>query len=250
MKSLSVSAFRHTHLLSAGRLSEAMLAHEIRNPMWTIRTFASALSGKMADRNFLESFCKIVPREVERVSSLVEQLLDSARPQPVARNLIDVNETIAMASEVIAPKAAAAGVNIVMRLRARCLDVWADSAALQQIFNNLLDNSIDALAHKSGEREINIRASERSGMVIVEVEDNGPGIPVQAWPHLFCPFATFKKDEGTGLGLFIVSRIASDHGGTIRAMKHQGVGARFVLQLPLARMATRSRKRIRAVRTQ
>jgi signal transduction histidine kinase len=120
--------------------------------------------------------------------------------------------------------------------------VWANGSALQQIFNNLLENSIDALARKRGSRAISIRVHTRSKLLTVEVEDNGPGIPAHVWPYLFCPFATFDKSGGTGLGLFIVARITSEHGGTIRVIKHRAKGARFVLQLPLAHVSPRASK--------
>jgi len=116
---------------------------------------------------------------------------------------------------------------------ADCPTVWADENQIQQVLLNLVQNAHQAMARRSGERQLTVRLRPRDGRVAIEVLDTGPGIPLQLLSRIFDPFFTTKPPgEGTGLGLSVSYGIVGQHGGRLYAENRPEGGATFVVELP------------------
>jgi histidine kinase len=133
-------------------------------------------------------------------------------------------------------------IEVIKELGANLPPIWADSNRLEQVFINLLINARDAIdenceqhERKGAEKKIFLRTSYRGGMVQVEVEDTGGGIPKPLLDRIFEPFFTTKKvGHGTGLGLSISYSIVQDYEGTIKVETHENAGSKFTVQFPVA----------------
>ncbi len=232
------------------------MAHEIKNPLTSIKTFAEYLPKKKNDAEFLNKFSKIVSGEVNRIDSLVHQLLDFAKPAPLKLQSIDIHslldETLGLLSndflkhriKVIKnyntdehglKSTDGHGLNISgnsSQISGNSCLIKADSNQLRQAFLNLFLNAIDAMPD-GGTLTVstNLRSSDSKSAIIC-VKDTGCGIPEEDLPHIFEPFYS-KKEEGTGLGLSIVYNIIKEHNGSIKAKSKLGEGTKFIIELPL-----------------
>jgi C4-dicarboxylate-specific signal transduction histidine kinase len=129
---------------------------------------------------------------------------------------------------------ASAGIEVVKNLAVKLPRVAGDSLLLQQALLNVVVNAEQALAGVEGPRRIEISTFARDDRVVVQVADNGPGIPADALPRLFEPFFTTKEvGKGTGLGLAIAYGIVQEHGGELHAASRPEGGALFTLELPV-----------------
>jgi two-component system sensor histidine kinase HupT/HoxJ len=112
--------------------------------------------------------------------------------------------------------------------------VWADENRIQQVLLNLIQNAHHALAHHTGDRVLTLRVRPRAQRVVIEIIDNGPGIPPDALPRIFDPFFTTKPPgEGSGLGLSVSYGIVGQHGGRLYAENRPEGGAAFIVELPI-----------------
>ena len=218
-------------LASVGRIS-AWIVHELRNPMWTLRTFTRMLPTNMGNPQFLESFVRLIPIEAERVHALSEQLLDMVKPRRNEFRNVELHSLISDTTQMLAHRAEEMGVVLGISLDAAVTEVFADPYAVRQVVINLIDNAIEVLSGQPGPRRVNVRTANDPGFVLIEVEDNGPGISEEIRARLFTPFVTSKK-SGLGIGLAICAEIAEDHNGTIEAVSSPNGGALFRLALPI-----------------
>ena len=246
---------RHEELL---RRSERMaslgttlagVAHELNNPLAAIMGFAQLLLKKpwpAEDRAALET----INHEAVRTASIVKDLLAMTRKRDVERRArTDVNDVVGYIARTRRYALETAGIACKLELDPTLPVVHGDRAELEQVVLNLVNNAEHALRSRVDEKSaasepapgrILIRTRHDARDVIVEIEDNGPGIPESARAHIWDPFWTTKDEgEGTGLGLAVVHGIIADHGGTISletapaAIGTTG-GARFVIHLPIA----------------
>jgi len=218
-------------LASVGRIS-AWIVHELRNPMWTLRTFTRMLPKNIGNPQFLESFVRLIPIEAERVHALSEQLLDMVKPRRNEFRNVELHSLISDTTQMLAHRAEEMGVVLSNSLDAAVTEVFADPYAVRQVVINLIDNAIEVLSGQPGPRLVNVRTANDTGFVLIEVEDNGPGISEEIRARLFTPFVTSKK-SGLGIGLAICAEIAEDHNGTIEAVSSPKGGALFRLALPI-----------------
>jgi signal transduction histidine kinase len=220
---------RRREALSALGEMAAVLAHEIRTPLGSIKGNAQLIGEGAPDDDRVTAMV----REAGRLERLVNGLLDYARPQAPRRQAgIDPDLVTTRAAEIVAPKAAAASVNVVTDLvgAGSCLE--ADPDQLLQVLVNLLQNAVEACADSSacGDNVV-VRVRAGRGAVTFTVLDQGPGLSrdleVQ---ELMRPFFS-TKEKGTGLGLSVAMQIARQHGGelTLRDRKEGGAEARLVL---------------------
>jgi len=217
---------RADRLSALGELS-AGLAHEIRNPLGSIRGTAEILRDGVAPDDPKREFTAILVREVERLNRVVQDFLDFARPAPPDHARIDLNAALNEVLTLTARQAERS--NIVVDFSAGDLpEVAADVEQLKQVFLNLILNAIQAMP--SGGR---LAISSRSGPGGVELRfrDTGLGIVEEDLERVFSPFFTTRRD-GTGLGLAITSRIVRSHGGSIEVSSEPGQGSEFRIQLP------------------
>ena len=214
------------------------MAHEIKNPLTPIQMAMDTLrkTWKKQHPSFgeiLEESTTTVMQEADRLKQIVSEFSAFARMPKPEFDRLDLNELVRSA---LALYQEAAPVEI--RLDDRLPRIDADKNQLSQVVLNLVENARDAIGQHLGSSEGRITVSTRLGeaadRVMLIVEDNGPGIPVDLKDKVFAPYFTTKHTKGgTGLGLAIVHRIVSDHGGRIAVADAPGGGARFAIELPL-----------------
>ncbi|MCS6856675.1 MAG: protoglobin domain-containing protein [Sandaracinaceae bacterium] len=211
-------------LAAVGRLA-AGLAHEIRNPLNGAHLHLMVLERILKRHLFSEKEAALesletVVREIQRLSALVSEFLEFARPRPLSLRPIAVCELCRYAAHLLQPDAQRHGVQIKLDLPPATYVIMADRDKLCQVLINLVRNSIEAIAAegsggpKGEERgHVILRARRRPRHIMIEVEDNGPGIPDPNAPIFDAFYST--KPNGTGLGLPIAHRIVQDHGGSL-----------------------------------
>lgn len=211
------------------------LAHEIKNPLTPIQMAMDTLrkTWKKQHPSFgeiLEESTTTVMEEADRLKLIVTEFSAFARMPKPEFGRLDLNELVRSA---LALYQGAAPVDI--KLAARLPQIDADKNQLNQVVLNLVENARDAIGQRAdGRITVSTRLGEASDRVMLIVEDNGPGIPLDLKDKVFAPYFTTKHAKGgTGLGLAIVHRIVSDHGGRIAVADAPGGGARFAIELPL-----------------
>ena len=230
-------AIHHNKLITLGTLS-AGIAHEVRNPLSSIRTFAQLLPTRLNDPDFTNEFSKIVIQDVDRITRVIQSMLSFARPGTV--NIGNYSAAELVDEAIMLTKSRLRGKQIQMTKQfASPLMLCVDKQQILQVLINILNNAIDAVAEAGvirmttgmhqAESETNL-PGRRFG--VIEIADSGPGIPAAAQARLFDPFFTTKRD-GTGLGLSISQKIVRDHNGYITVASVAGLGAAFQVHLPL-----------------
>jgi PAS domain S-box-containing protein len=206
------------------------IAHEIKNPMVAIRTFAQLLPRRLEDARFLEEFSRISARETDRIQHLLDRLRTLSRPVEGPRHPLDVRVPLGHVVELMRPTLARKGLELRARLGAEPGVVSGNHDELVQLFLNLVLNAHDATP--SGGR-VTIELIRGETQVTVTVTDSGPGIPPELLERVFEPFFTTKA-RGSGLGLAIAAGIAQAHGARLRSSNRPGGGAIFTLEFPAA----------------
>ncbi|MDT8447884.1 MAG: ATP-binding protein [bacterium] len=211
------------------------IAHEIKNPLTPIQLSAQRIRKKyleqVDDVELLDTCTATIVNEVNHLKNMVNEFSKFARlPEinPVPTSLNQILSGVVALFESSLPK----GVQLQLNLEDPMPEMLLDEEQIKRVFTNLIDNAIAALG---GEQEGQIKVSSsmhaQEGHVLVEIEDNGCGIPEDMLPRIFDPYVTTKK-EGTGLGLAIVQQIISDHGGFIR-LENIEKGTKFNIELPI-----------------
>jgi signal transduction histidine kinase len=225
---------RHSERLAAlGRVA-AGVAHEVRNPLATIR-----LRTQMSIRNPREENVQrngsVVLDEIARLDHMVERLLFFARPLKVDLQTVDICEVLRASVEGNSRAAHDRNVRVQLGECDSLMRANADPSALRQLLDNLISNAIDSVEQPGGTV---ITSAQRlpDGRVCLEVRDTGTGIRSDDLPHIFDPFFT-TKTSGTGLGLSICYEIVKAHGGDIRIESEVGEGTTTVVLLPAAHSA-------------
>jgi two-component system sensor histidine kinase HydH len=204
-------------LAALGQMS-AVLAHELRNPLASLKGHAQLLERALPAGEPPRGKAELVVSEAQRLERLVTDLLGFVRTGELKRASTDL---AALASAVAEDRSAE---RILVAGKATSLSVDADR--LRQVLANLVDNAL-----QSGDGIVEIVINDRPGEVEIAVRDHGPGIAPADLPRLFEPFFT-TRTQGTGLGLAIARHIVELHGGTLTAANAQGGGARFSIVLP------------------
>ncbi|MBI5520631.1 MAG: PAS domain-containing protein [Desulfovibrio sp.] len=230
IKRLQEQVRRNERLSALGNLA-AGIAHEIRNPLSSIKGFATFLAGKIQEEGPDKDAARTMIQEVDRLNRVVSELLEFARPgQPVLKTG-DVNAVIARALRLCGSDAAARGVEVRFEP-----DVWlppapVDAERLTQALLNLFLNAIQAM-DKGGVLTVSARAEGDPARLALRVADTGVGMPPEVLANIFNPYFT-TRSAGTGLGLAIVHRVVEGHGGEIKVESQPSQGTVFTLLLPL-----------------
>jgi len=230
-------------------------AHELNNPLAAIMGFSQLLLRRrwpLEDRSALEA----IYHEALRSATIVKDLLALARRRGVERRApADVNELVAYIVRTRHYALETAGISCELELGNGLPPVRGDRTQLEQVILNLLNNAEQALRprvdgrHAVWQARITIRTRHEKPDVIVEVEDNGPGVPDDARSDIWDPFWTTKDEgEGTGLGLTVVHTIVVDHGGSVSLERGSLGGARFVVRLPTVAATEQAAPPLRASR--
>ena len=227
-------------LISLGTLA-AGLAHELRNPLVSIQTFSALLKDHWNEPEFQHEFGAIMQRDVGRIAGIVESVAAFADNSSVPFTAVKVGEVIAGVAEIARPELLRAEVQWQVDLPADLPAVHGNYSQLLQVFLNLAQNAIHALAGRPGSR-ITVTAELGPAdvpkpMVLITVSDNGPGIDPALLSRVFEPFTTTKSTgdqrskRGMGLGLAIVRRIVQYHQGAIEVTSKVGQGTAFRVYL-------------------
>ena len=223
---------RRTERLAALGTMAAGLAHEIRNPLNAAHLQLTLLTRRLdrdgaADVSGAMDAARIVADELGRLTGLVREFLQFAKPQPLRLARGDLRSTVEEVVTLLSPEAASAGVTIELADGPR-IDAELDDERMKQVLHNLVRNAVEAVG-KGGHVRLSLQAID--GEAHLFVEDDGPGLPSPDAP-IFEPFFT-TKEGGTGLGLAIVHRIVTDHGGRITVDSRPGRTV-FEVRLPAA----------------
>src|SRR4051812_38911117 len=228
---LTMQARQSEQLATIGLLG-ASLAHEIRNPLVSIKTFAHLLPTRFDDPEFRRRFNILIPAEVDRIDSLTQQLLDLSNPRRHQMERISLHAVTRETVDLMLTRAAEARISIASTYSATADTIWADAGAVRQVLINLLINAFQALEQQESDRRVELRTrNSPNGSVILEVSDNGPGIPPDQRARLFHPFAS-TKTKGMGLGLAVCADILHEHKATIIVPDIERPGATFRITFP------------------
>jgi signal transduction histidine kinase len=223
---------RAEHFATLGEMATG-LAHEIRNPLAGIAGVIEIIGRDLPSTSPARDVVKDVRQEIARINHIVTDLLQTARPHPPKVGKSDLNVTIEHAVMLARQQALARGVDISLQKEPSLPEVEHDSDQIHQVMLNLLLNALQAI-DRTG--KVDVKISRKNLSAVVEVTDNGRGIPPENLPNIFRPFYTTKGD-GTGLGLSLARRIVEDHQGRIDVASAVEKGTTFAVVLPLQRTA-------------
>jgi signal transduction histidine kinase len=219
---------RAEHLATLGELATG-LAHEIRNPLAGIAGVIEIVGRDLPSTSPARSVLKDVRQEIARINQIVTDLLQTARPRPTQVRKSDLNTTVEHAVMLGRQQALAKSVELSLHKDPSLPNVDHDSDQVHQVLLNLLLNALQAI-DLNGKVSVTVRA--QGPAAVIEVADNGRGIPVEHLPNIFRPFYTTKGD-GTGLVLSLARRIVEEHQGRIEVSSAIGKGTTFTILLPL-----------------
>ena len=223
---------RANRLSSLGLLA-AGIAHEIRNPLVAVKTFLDLLPQRLDDAAFLNQFRELSLSELRRVTDLIADLLALGKSKTAERRSVEIGPTLEPVVRLMESTARKREIEVVATFEPRLPVVWADPDQLKQITLNLLLNAIEM---SSAGRHVWLDVRPAPGdTVVLEVRDEGPGIPPEQLETIFHPFFT-TKETGTGLGLTLVHQMVVEHGGEITVESQVGRGSVFRVSLPTAQV--------------
>ncbi len=233
---------RADRLASLGTLT-AGLAHEIRNPLVAIKTLTQLLPDRLDDEEFRDQFLKIASGEVDRISSLVNELLDFARPSDPKLEFEDINAILDGMILLVSTETKKKQINVLKNYASDLPLVQIDREQMKQVFLNVLLNAIQATSD-NGRISVKTRPFIKPGgerYAQIEFTDTGCGIPGEHLEDIFNPFFTMKS-TGSGLGLSISHQIVQDHQGYIEVESQLGKGSSFFINLPVRQDRPERRK--------
>jgi len=233
---------RADRLASLGTLT-AGLAHEIRNPLVAIKTLIQLLPERLEDEEFRNHFLSIAAGEVDRISHLINELLDFARPSSPKLEFEDVNSILDGMILLVSTESKKKHIHVDKQYAPDLPSVKVDREQIKQVFLNVLLNAIEATP-ENGEITVKTRSFLKPGgepYLQVEFKDTGCGIPHEYLEEIFNPFYT-TKTTGSGLGLSISNQIVLDHKGYIDVESQVSKGTSFVINLPVDQDRPRRRQ--------
>jgi signal transduction histidine kinase len=261
--------WRADKLASLGTLAAGM-AHEIKNPLVSIKTFAQLLPTRFEDKEFRETFSSIAVDEVERINSIVEKLLEFARPSAPLFEMTDIIELIEEVLLLLSNETARLGVVVIRNFETPAAPIVCDKSQFKQALLNLCLNALQAIEtnRKDMPREIKITVGFRKSRfpggvsrdqltqlfygteipaviddaetVVIKVRDSGRGINRKDLTRIFDPFFS-TKDKGLGLGLAVVHGIIKEHSGNISVDSKEHCGTEFTISLPVTQLFAKER---------
>ncbi len=205
------------------------MAHEIRNPLGSIKGAVEILKDDYSPDEAKYEFIQILLKETDRLNAIVQEFLGFARPKQPEFQLADVNETIESVLMLTAQEARRSRVGVEKKFDPSIGKRKLDAGLLKQAFLNMVLNAIQAMPNGG---RLTVETGLRNEMLEVKIIDTGNGIPEENRKKLFSPFFTTKKN-GTGLGLAITYRIIENHRGTIDVASEPGRGTTFTVKIPV-----------------
>lgn len=235
---------RRADRLAALGTMAAGIAHDIRNPLTSILIFSQLMSLHYDDPDIREKFDRVVPRELERVQAVIEDMMELARPTTLHLEPINLNEILTQVLELYEGQAGTQRIKIMREFDPDLPPCTADRKRLHRCFGNLIANAIQAMPN-GGDLRLHTSLVPRAAFVHappadglpepairVTVGDTGQGIAPERLSRIFDPFYT-TKEKGLGLGMAITHRIVEDHKGSIDVQSQVGMGTTFLVHLPV-----------------
>ena len=208
----------------------ASLAHEIKNPLVSIKTLAQLLPEKYDDPEFRDYFTRIVLDEVERINTLVSELLDFARSSEPRMELLGLEDLIEEVLKRLSVRMIQGDIRMKKEFSSPRPTLYGDPVQLKQALLNIMVNGIESMPLGG---ELGVRVFRQGTEVVIVLSDTGCGIPAEDLLRIFEPFYT-TKPSGTGLGLAICKKVVEEHGGKIHVTSRNQEGTVFTLSLPAA----------------
>jgi two-component system NtrC family sensor kinase len=242
LKTAHQKLLQSDRLASLGQLS-ASVAHEINNPLSGVLNLSMLMQRILRDDGIppdrvpeFRKYLSQVIHETSRVGRIVSDLLAFSRRSKPQKAPADINGIIEMTRSVVSHKLKLANVEVSKALDERLPELFCDRSQMQQVVMNLLLNAAEAVHNRpDGKVSILTRLSPSREAIVMEIQDNGEGIPQENLPKIFDPFFTTKEEgKGVGLGLTVVYGIVAAHGGEIEVQSTVGSGTLFRVTLPLS----------------
>jgi signal transduction histidine kinase len=230
------SLIERTHRLHSLEIMAGGFAHEVRNPLTSIKTFIQLAPQRVGNYEFLRKFGKIVTEDIARIERLTQEILDYSEQKSLHVQLENLNEILEACVNAIKLNLNGKDIQIEEQYGLDIPFLYLDRQQVQQVFLNLVSNAIDSLADEKGAITLSTRHQKGvsgENWVQVEVKDKGRGIPENELESIFEPYFTTKHESrergGTGLGLTIVRQIVQAHGGSIEVKSVVGEGTVFLV---------------------
>lgn len=224
---------RSEKLALVGKLA-AGVAHSIRNPLTSVKMRLFSLQrGLQLTVEQREDF-SVVSEEIRQIDHIVQSFLEFSRPPRLSIQRISPSRVVDKAVELLKERVEAYGIKCTVEREEPLPEIYVDPERIKEVLVNLMVNAAEAIGARGGRivvRERMERPQAEKSLVVLEVEDNGPGIPEELQEKVLQPFFS-TKEEGTGLGLSIAARIVEEHGGWMEFRSRQGQGTTFLVRLP------------------
>jgi signal transduction histidine kinase len=223
---------RSERLAVAGQLA-ASLAHEIGTPLNSISGHVQLLARRAAGDEGLTRRLQIIENQIQHIVRTVKRLLSWTHTLELHVEPIDLRRVLKEVVLLSSPALQHRRIRVRMELPPETPKIYADAGYLQQVFLNLINNSMDAMP-QGGELKLSLALNSDGQALQVDLGDTGHGMSAETLAHIFEPmFTTKRMGTGSGLGLAICDQIVRQHGGTIKAESELGRGTRFTIVLPL-----------------
>jgi signal transduction histidine kinase len=237
----ALDQLRHAdRLATVGRLASG-IAHELGTPINVVHGRAKMINKNISVPEPARDHARIIVEQSDRITGIIRQLLDFARPSESRREVTDMERLVKGVLHLLEPMAAKRSVRLTFDCSVDLPQPELDQAQIQQVVSNLVVNAVQAMS-EPGEISLDLRevSSERTGnteqggrYLRLQVRDDGPGMPSEVRARVFEPFFTTKDvGEGTGLGLSVAWGIVHEHGGWIEVESSEGEGTLFSVYLP------------------
>lgn len=232
IKELKKQVETNKRLAAIGKLA-AGVAHEIRNPLSSIKGFATYFGKRYEDNASDRETAQIMVKEVERINRSITQLLEFAKPLAVEKKQVDINELISHSLKLVQNDLVQKQIETKVIIETKLVGIYTDRDRMNQILLNLYINAIEAL-EDGGSLEVRVEDTGTEGFIKIMIKDNGIGIDDDSFDLIFDPYFTTRA-TGTGLGLSIVHRIVENLGGQISVESKKGQGTCFIINLPVSK---------------
>ena len=229
IKELKKQVETNKRLAAIGKLA-AGVAHEIRNPLSSIKGFVTYLGKRYEDNSSEKETTKIMVREVERINRSITQLLEFAKPMAVNKTDININDLILHSLKLVQNDLDQKRIETSVNINTEKKMIYTDNDRMNQVLLNLYINAVEAL-ETGGTLEVLVSDAAENEFIEIRIQDNGPGIDSNLLDQIFDPYFT-TKPTGTGLGLSIVHRIIETLNGTIHVESTTGQGTCFIITIP------------------
>ncbi|WP_443112607.1 sensor histidine kinase [Clostridium sp. 'White wine YQ'] len=214
------------------------VSHELRTPLTAIKGWVITINGDYSDEEVLKMGLGIIEKETERLSNMVEELLDFSRlisgKIALKKEMISIKDIVDYIGIYMTPRANRDNIEFLVNIEENLPEIWADGDRMKQVFINIIDNAFN-FTEPGGRVELSISKEKNSSQILIKLKDNGCGIEEDILPKIKEKFVKGKNSRSqNGIGLSICDEIVSQHGGSLEIYSKLSVGTEVVIKLPTA----------------